>query len=462
MFALLGVLGVAFTSLQTMEPVRAAFGFDPAVRPVARMASASPRAEATQLPGTPGVDRLATAEAIERSAPPAPARLLGSGTRRAVRLAPIGTSLAGPPATVQPAVAGVPASSQTIQRLHSARRDDAALGPVQYDKLDDALRQFVDGPPTAPVRVIVQTQPGQHAATAEWLTTEGREVHRLHPAIDGLTVTLSASDVAALSGDPSIARLSVDAMVHATAEPAPGTVLEHAYFLYGQRFRLGAWNGTGIRVAVVDSGIAPSRGIETRRIVGFFDFTQGGKRTQAFDDSGHGTHVARMIGGEGRLSREEYAGPATEASFIGFKVLDAEGAGYSSDVLAAVEYAIANNERLEIDVMTLSLGHPIFESAETDPLVRVIRRAAAAGIVVVASAGDFGLGPETGQPRHTAMTSPGNAPAALNVAHAIQLSGTSMAAGVTTGLVALMLDAANDRTALVDFEPGETSVDFGN
>ncbi len=60
------------------------------------------------------------------------------------------------------------------------------------------------------------------------------------------------------------------------------------------------------------------------------------------------------------------------------------------------------------------------------------------------------------------MTSPGNAPAALNVAHAIQLSGTSMAAGVTTGLVALMLDAADDLRDLGDFEPSDTSVDLGN
>ena len=68
-------------------------------------------------------------------------------------------------------VAALPATSRASQRPDSVRRDDAALGPVQYAKLDDALRRLVDGDLGAPVRVIVQTQPGQHETTAQWLTT---------------------------------------------------------------------------------------------------------------------------------------------------------------------------------------------------------------------------------------------------------------------------------------------------
>lgn len=128
--------------------------------------------------------RLASARDVERPGQVVTARRLGSGTRRAVRLA-------------------------------------SAVGPVQYAKLDQALRRFVDGDPAAPVRVIVQTQPGQHEATARWLTTAGRQVHRVHPVVVGLTATLSAADVAALSGDPSIRRLSIDAVARATSELTP-------------------------------------------------------------------------------------------------------------------------------------------------------------------------------------------------------------------------------------------------
>ena len=68
-------------------------------------------------------------------------------------------------------------------------------------------------------------------------------------------------------------------------------------------------------------------------------------------------------------------------------MLDANGAGYTSSVLRAIEFAIENREKLKIDVINLSLGHPIYESPETDPLVRAVEDATRAGIVVVAVGG---------------------------------------------------------------------------
>ena len=232
LLGLLGSVGIALGALQTIQPLRDAFGLDSVVRPVARTARVAPRPDVVAPPETLSLDRLAWAQRVERPARPIPMRRLGSGTRRALRLAPAAVQLSSagtpssPATTVQPVAAAVPPPSRTIQRPDSARRDDAALGAVQYAKLDNALRQLVDGDPAAPVRVIVQTQPGQHDTTAQWLTTEGRAVHQLHPSISGLTATLSASDVAALSEDPSIARLSINAVVHATAEPTSGAVLK--------------------------------------------------------------------------------------------------------------------------------------------------------------------------------------------------------------------------------------------
>ena len=225
LFALLGSLGVALGALQTMEFVREAFGLDPVVGPVAWTAVATPFPEAVDTPVTLRVARRASVQGVERPSQPAPIRRLGSGTRRAMRLAPtvVQTASTGTLSrsgvTVSPVVAVVPVPARTVQRPDPARRDDVALGPVQYAKLDQALRRFVDSDSAAPVRVFVRTQPGQHETTARWLTTEGRQVHRIHPAFGGLTATLSAADVAVLSGDPSIRRLSIDAGVGATAAP---------------------------------------------------------------------------------------------------------------------------------------------------------------------------------------------------------------------------------------------------
>ena len=112
------------------------------------------------------------------------------------------------------------------------------------------------------------------------------------------------------------------------------------------------------------------------------------------DAYGHGTHIAGLIAGSGARSGGKYVGVARSARLIGLKVLDAQGGGYASDVIEAVEFATANKAALGIDVINLSLGHPIYEPAATDPLVQAVERAVRAGIVVVVSAGNIGMNPD--------------------------------------------------------------------
>ena len=100
---------------------------------------------------------------------------------------------------------------------------------------------------------------------------------------------------------------------------------------------------------------------------------------------------------------------------ISLKVLDAHGSGRTSDVVRAVQFAIDNRATYGIDVINLSLGHPIFEPAATDPLVQAVERAVASGIVVVASAGNSGVNRVTGQVGYAGISSPGNAPSAISV-----------------------------------------------
>src|SRR2546430_2498585 len=109
----------------------------------------------------------------------------------------------------------------------------------------------------------------------------------------------------------------------------------------------------------------------------------------------------------------EYRGLAPKVKFVVLKVLDKTGAGYTSDVIRAVDFAVANRSSLGIDVINLSLGHPIYEPAATDPLVQAVERASRAGVVVVAAAGNYGKNPTTGLPGYAGITSPGNAPSAI-------------------------------------------------
>ena len=118
--------------------------------------------------------------------------------------------------------------------------------------------------------------------------------------------------------------------------------------------------GTGIGVAVIDSGIEPGTDFDNR-ITAFYDFTHGDIRAVTPSDPyGHGTHVAGLIA-------SQFVGVAPNARLIGLRVLNENGQGDTANVVRAIEFAIANKDILGIDVLNLSLGHPIYEPAATDP-----------------------------------------------------------------------------------------------
>ena len=89
--------------------------------------------------------------------------------------------------------------------------------------------------------------------------------------------------------------------------------------------------------------------------------------TAPVDGYGHGTHVAGLVAGSGALSNGQYAGVAPNARLIGLRVLDDSGNGSTSDVIAAIEFATANKSALGIDIINLSLGHPMFEAGRDRP-----------------------------------------------------------------------------------------------
>ena len=171
--------------------------------------------------------------------------------------------------------------------------------------------------------------------------------------------------------------------------------------------------GEGVTVAVIDSGLLQDGG-GTDRIRTTRDFTGGSATPSAIsplDPYGHGTHVAGLVGGD----KAEVRGVAPGAKYVSLRVLDGQGQGQTSNVISALQWAVANRATYGIDVLNLSLGHPIYEAAATDPLVQAVEAAVRAGIVVVVAAGNVGVNPETGQVGYAGITSPGNAPSAITV-----------------------------------------------
>ena len=165
---------------------------------------------------------------------------------------------------------------------------------------------------------------------------------------------------------------------------------------------------------MIDSGVEPGPEFGDR-IVAFYDFTQRGHRS-ARERRVRPRHARRRPHRRRRHAESEaIPRPRPESALDRAEGARRKRAGTTSDVISAIEYATANKDRLGIDIINLSLGHPIYEPAATDPLVQAVEAAARAGIHVVASAGNHGLNPETSEPGYAGIVSPANAPSAIAV-----------------------------------------------
>jgi serine protease AprX len=184
------------------------------------------------------------------------------------------------------------------------------------------------------------------------------------------------------------------------------------------------YTGTGVGVAILDSGIATHTALDTRVVARVNLVTD--EPGVSGDPFGHGTHLAGIVGGNRTaatyVTPAFAGGSAPSVKLIDVRVLGARGSGRTSDVIAGINWVVTNRLVYNIRVINLSLGHPVTEPSATDPLCQAVARAVAAGITVSVSAGNYGL-TSTGAPVLGGITSPGNSPVALTVG-AIDTNGT--------------------------------------
>lgn len=141
-----------------------------------------------------------------------------------------------------------------------------------------------------------------------------------------------------------------------------------------------AWDetkGSGVTVAVIDTGITIVPDLKNTKFVPGYDFVNN--RVEAEDDSGHGTHVAGTIA-QSTNNGYGVAGIAYEANLMPLKVLSAFGGGTVADIAEAIKFAADNNA----DVINMSLGG----GGESQLLKEAIDYAYQKGVVVVAAAGN--------------------------------------------------------------------------
>ena len=207
------------------------------------------------------------------------------------------------------------------------------------------------------------------------------------PIIDAHAADVPHALVPVLASNPLVRRLTLDRLVVGALDRTGPTV-------GAASVRQSGYNGSGVGVAVIDSGITSwhndltdSRGT-AQRVDQFVDFVNG--RLTPYDDHGHGTHVAGILAGNGfRLRRESIGhrtGRAPDRTSKGTR----QGLERNSisDVIAALGYVVAHRDTLDIGVVNLSVATGVYESYNLNPLTLAAQHAVNAGIVVVAAAGN--------------------------------------------------------------------------
>ena len=229
----------------------------------------------------------------------------------------------------------------------------------------------------------------------------------------------TAREIAALVSDRRVERIALDSIVRANAvksRPTADIRRNSSLATIGadQAQDLG-FDGTGVTVAVFDSGIQGHRDLGDRIRLSV-DFTQGDPiiTSRNVDNYGHGTHVAGIIAGDGTSSGGLYRGVAPGASLIDIKVVGDDGMGRTSHLIRAIEWLRESHEDLGVRVANFSVSRPPTEAFYEDPLCEAVRLLVDSGVVAVASSGNFGR-TERYPEIWGGITSPGIDPAVITV-----------------------------------------------
>ena len=280
-----------------------------------------------------------------------------------------------------------------------------ALAPVAKAAPASQLIQLGMQNPDELVNLIVRK--ANEDGRAERLVDQlgGKVTSRLD-IINAFTAGLPAGAVAQLAAHASVQHVSLDARVQrsALATPIELNALEQDLTNPKNTYldTLGVrslWDqgikGQGVTVAVIDSGIASipefnvdptlPAGLQVSRILTRQALNSDLK---SGDNSGHGTHIAGILAGNGAKSAGVYAGIAPLANLISLNVNNSEGMAYESDTVAAMQWVLENKDEYNIRVVNLCVNSDTIESYNNSPLDAAAEILWFNGIVVVVSAGN--------------------------------------------------------------------------
>jgi len=279
---------------------------------------------------------------------------------------------------------------------------DVASPPPEVSRLSPRLLRLIgEAGMDLSVPVVVSMEAPVGDAQEADVRAAGAALHRKFQKLSAFDATISVGSLRRLASLKGVRSISYDAQVSGANDLNYVTV---GADVASREFSAAGLDGRGVTVAVVDSGVAAHPDLGSRLVA---EVEIVGHEKGFADPYGHGTHVAGIIAGDGSASSDarsfrRFNGIAPAARIVSVRVLDKQGGGRVSDVLAGIDWVLAHHAEYGIRIMNLSLGHPVEEPSAADPLCQAVEAAWKAGIFVVAAAGN------SGRDGYGTIHSPGN------------------------------------------------------
>ncbi len=261
---------------------------------------------------------------------------------------------------------------------------------------------------SSPSRVIVSGFAGAGEQVVDAVRGAGGQVLQQLSVIDGVVAVVPSTRVDELRDGAGVRNVSADASVALsgaydgfTAQDWPGSLPVVADVVGADAFWSAGHHGTGVDVALIDTGVSEVPGLDAGQVLHGPDlsFDSQDPQTIHIDTYGHGTHLAGIIAGReagaGLPSAVDDAtllGMAPGSRLVSVKVGDRNGMLDVSQAIAAIDWVVQHRDRdgLNIRVLNLSFGFDSTQGYQVDPLAYAAETAWRKGIVVVAAAGNGG------------------------------------------------------------------------
>ncbi len=281
--------------------------------------------------------------------------------------------------------------------MFTMRRKPSAIGAIV---LTLGSLPLIASPAEATQRIIVGTTPGSLPAVERLVHQRGGRVERELDALDMVVVTVSERTVNELARLEQVTSLSSDQPLelnngngNTSSNSGRGRSQSDAHrssiAVDGPRSR--GITGTGIDVAIIDSGVSPVAGL-AGRVISSPDFSAdaGTPSVAGLDAYGHGTHLAGLIAGNDPSTG--FTGVAPSSRIVSVKAASHDGTTSIESVLQGINWVIENSNKggFNIKVLNLSLGIDPEGSYIGDPLTQAVEKVWKKDIVVVVSAGNAG------------------------------------------------------------------------